>query len=600
MSWFRQAANAAKHRGATPRSVAYSSSPLLASKTPPWRSKFLVALVGLGFVVLAGRAVYVQIVGTQFFQKQGEIRYARTLDLPASRGRILDRNGLILAASVPAPSLWAIPKDVDADRAQRRQLARLLGMTAAELEAKLAENPNFVWLRRQVDDPVAQEVLALKLKGVHQVREYKRKYPEGESAAHVVGFTNVEERGQEGIELAFEHELAGRDGSRRVIKDRLGRVVEDIGESVAPVDGRDITLSIDSKVQFFAYQRVRDAVIAHKAKSGSVVVLDAQTGEVLALANYPSYNPADRRRLTGAQLRNRAMTDTFEPGSTMKPFIVSLALETGRVSPQTVINTAPGRITITGSSISDAHPHGELTVEQVIQKSSNVGTVKMAMQMQPREMWDLYTQVGFGQKPQVTFPGAVTGRLRPYKTWRPIEQATMSYGYGLSTSLFQLARAYTVFAHDGELLPVSLLRQPDLTPEHEIAGLRVLSAPTTQKVRKMLQMAAGPGGTGPKAQVMGYSVGGKSGTAHKQEGAGYADKKYRAWFVGLAPVSQPRIVVAVLVDEPNAGKYFGGDVAAPVFSEVVQQTLRMMNVPPDLDVKSQIQSKDIQATEESF
>lgn len=600
MSWFRRAANAAKHRGATPRSVAYSSSPLLASKTPPWRSKFLVALVGLGFVVLAGRAVYVQIVGTQFFQKQGEIRFARTLDLPASRGRILDRNGLILAASVPAPSLWAIPKDVEADKAQRRQLAKLLGMTGSELDAKLAENPNFVWLRRQVDDPVAQQVLALKLKGVHQVREYKRKYPEGESAAHVVGFTNVEERGQEGIELAFERDLAGRDGSRRVIKDRLGRVVEDIGESVAPVDGRDITLSIDSKVQFFAYQRVRDAVVAHKAKSGSVVVLDARSGEVLALANYPSYNPSDRRSLNGAQLRNRAMTDTFEPGSTMKPFIASLAIETGRVTPQTVIQTAPGRITITGSTISDAHPHGELTVEQVIQKSSNVGTVKMAMQMQPREMWELYTQVGFGQKPQISFPGAVTGRLRPYKTWRPIEQATMSYGYGLSTSLFQLARAYTVFAHDGELLPAALLRQPDLTPGHEIAGLRVLSVPTAQKVRKMLQMAAGPGGTGPKAQVMGYSVGGKSGTAHKQEGTGYAEKKYRSWFVGLAPVGQPRIVVAVLVDEPNAGKYFGGDVAAPVFSEVVQQTLRMMGVPPDLDVKSQIQTREIPAEEESF
>jgi cell division protein FtsI (penicillin-binding protein 3) len=600
MSWFRKATQAAKNRGATPRSVTYSSSPLLASKTPPWRSKFLVALVGLGFVVLAGRAVYVQIVGTQFFQKQGEIRFARTLDLPASRGRILDRNGLILAASVPAPSLWAIPKDVEADKGEKRQLAKLLGMSASELDAKLAENPNFVWLRRQVDDPVAQQVLALKLKGIHQVREYKRKYPEGESAAHVVGFTNVEEKGQEGIELAFEKDLAGRDGSRRVIKDRLGRVVEDIGESVAPVDGRDITLSIDSKVQFFAYQRVRDAVVANKAKSGSVVVLDAQTGEVLALANYPSYNPADRRTLNGAQLRNRAMTDTFEPGSTMKPFIVSLALETGRVTPQTVINTAPGRITITGSTISDAHPHGELTVEQVIQKSSNVGTVKMAMQMQPREMWDLYTQVGFGQKPQISFPGAVTGRLRPYKTWRPIEQATMSYGYGLSASLFQIARAYTVFAHDGQLLPVSLVRQPDLTPEHEIAGLRVLSEGTTQKVRKMLQMAAGPGGTGPKAQVMGYSVGGKSGTAHKQEGTGYADKKYRAWFVGLAPVSKPRIVVAVLVDEPNAGKYFGGDVAAPVFSEVVQQTLRMMSVPPDLDVKSQIQSREIPAVEESF
>lgn len=589
-------------RGAQPnvRSVVYSSSPLLASKTPSWRSKFLVALVGLGFVVLAGRAIYVQIVGTDFFQKQGEIRYARTLDLPASRGRILDRNGLILAASVPAPSLWAIPKDLEADKTQKRQLAKLLGMTAAELDAKLAENANFVWLRRQVDDPVAQQVLALKLKGVHQVREYKRKYPEGESAAHVVGFTNVEEKGQEGIELAFERELAGRDGTRRVIKDRLGRVVEDIGESLAPVDGRDITLSIDSKVQFFAYQRVRDAVIANKAKSGSVVVLDAQSGEVLALANYPSYNPADRRTLNGAQLRNRAMTDTFEPGSTMKPFIASLAMETGRVTPNTVIQTAPGRMTITGASISDAHPHGELTVEQVIQKSSNVGTVKMAMQMQPREMWDLYTQVGFGQKPQIAFPGAVTGRLRPYKTWKPIEQATMSYGYGLSTSLFQLARAYTVFAHDGELLPVTLQREPDLAPEQRAAGLRVLSEKTTRDVRRMLQLAAGPGGTAPKAQVMGYSVGGKSGTAHKQEGAGYAEKKYRSWFVGMAPINQPRIVVAVLVDEPNAGKYFGGDVAAPVFGEVVQQTLRMMSVPPDLDVKPQIVSRELPAVEESF
>jgi cell division protein FtsI (penicillin-binding protein 3) len=589
-------------RGAAPnvRSVVYSSSPLLASKTPPWRSKFLVALVGLGFAVLVGRAVYVQIVGTQFFQKQGEIRYARTLDLPASRGRILDRNGLILAASVPAPSLWAIPKDFEADKAQKRQLARLLGMTGAELDARLAENANFVWLRRQVDDPVAQQVLALKLKGVHQVREYKRKYPEGESAAHVVGFTNVEEHGQEGIELAFERDLAGRDGSRRVIKDRLGRVVEDIGEGAAPVDGRDITLSIDSKVQFFAYQRVRDAVIANKARSGSVVVLDAQSGEVLALANYPSYNPADRRTLTGAQLRNRAMTDTFEPGSTMKPFIAALAMQTGRVTPATVIQTAPGRMSITGATISDAHPHGELTVEQVIQKSSNVGTVKMAMQMQPREMWDLYTQVGFGQKPQIAFPGAVTGRLRPYKTWKPIEQATMSYGYGLSTSLFQLARAYTVFAHDGVLLPTTLQRDAGRPADPTPAGLSVLNGKTARDVRRMLQMAAGPGGTAPKAQVMGYSVGGKSGTAHKQEGAGYADKKYRAWFVGMAPISQPRIVVAVLVDEPNAGKYYGGDVAAPVFAEVVQQTLRMMSVPPDLDVKSQIVSRELPAVEESF
>jgi cell division protein FtsI (penicillin-binding protein 3) len=577
------------------RSVNYSSSPLLASKTPPWRSRFMVAMIGLGFCILLGRALYVQVVGAAFFQRQGEIRYARTLELSASRGRITDRNGLLLASSVPAPSLWAIPKDFDAGKAQRRQLAKLLDMTPLELDKRLDDSPNFVWLRRQVDDAVAQEVQKLGLKGVHQVREYKRKYPEGEAAAHVVGFTSVEEKGQEGIELAFQNELAGRNGSRRVIKDRLGRVVEDIGESVSPVDGQDIELSIDTKVQFFAYQRIRDAVAEHKAKAGSVVVLDAQTGEVLALANYPSFTPADRRNLSGAQLRNRALTDTFEPGSTMKPFIVSLALETGRVKPTTVIATAPGRLTITGSTISDAHPHGDLTVEEVIQKSSNVGVVKMAMQMQPREMHEMFTHIGLGQKPQLSFPGVVTGRLRPYKTWRPIEQATMSYGYGLSASLFQLARAYTVFAHDGELMPVTLQKQTQ-----PVAGVRVLSPETAAAVRKMLQMAAGPGGTAPLAQAIGYSVGGKSGTAHKQEGKGYADKKYRSWFVGLAPVSNPRIVVAVMLDEPSNGQYFGGTVAGPVFSAVVQQTLRNLNVPPDIEVRPHIVSRQLPAVEESF
>jgi len=582
------------------RSVTYSTSPLLASKTPPWRSKFLVALVGASFCVLLGRALYVQVIGTDFFQKQGEIRYARTLELPASRGRILDRNGLILASSIPAPSLWAIPKDFDADKSQRRQLAKLLGMTPKELDDKFDDNQNFVWLRRQAEDQVAKDVLALGLKGIHQVREYKRRYPEGEAATHVVGFTNVEDKGQDGIELGYQGQLAGRDGSRRVIKDRLGRVVEDIGESVAPVDGRDIDLSIDSKVQFFAYQRIRDAVAEHKAQAGSVVVLDAQSGEVLALANFPSYNPADRRNLTGAQLRNRAITDTFEPGSTMKPFIAGWAMETGRVTPNTMLQTAPGRMTLTGSTITDAHPHGDLTVAQAIQKSSNVGAVRMAMQFTPKEMWELYAQVGFGQKPQIGFPGAVTGRLRPYKTWRPIEQATMSYGYGLSASLLQIAHAYTAFAHDGEVIPISLLKRPLEGPDSQIPGVRVFSPKTAQSVRDMLQLAAGPGGTGPKAQTMGYTVGGKSGTAYKQEGKGYATKKYRAWFVGLAPISNPRVIVAVMVDEPNNGKHFGGDVAAPVFSEVVQQTLRTLGVAPDLEVKTQIITKDIPAEEESF
>jgi cell division protein FtsI (penicillin-binding protein 3) len=579
------------------RSVNYASSPLLASRTPPWRSKFFVAMVMLGFLLLIGRAAYVQIIGQSFFLKQGESRYARTLELPGSRGRIIDRNGLILAASVPAPSLWAIPKDFEATPAQRARLAHLLGLSLKELEAKLGDSPNFVWLRRLADDKVAEEVRSLGIKGVYQVREYKRQYPEGEAAAHIVGFTNVEDVGQEGIELAFQRDLAGRHGTRRVIKDRLGRVVEDIGESVPPVDGRDIELSIDSKVQFFAYQRIRDAVAQHRAVAGSVVVLDAQTGEVLALANYPSYTPADRRNLTGAQLRNRALTDTFEPGSTMKPFIAAWAMETGRVTPNTVIQTAPGYISITGSTIRDAHPHGALTVAEVIQKSSNVGTVKMAMQMQPREMWELFSQVGFGQKPQIGFPGAVTGRLRPYKTWRPIEQATMSYGYGLSASLFQIARAYTVFARDGELIPTTLVKNPNA---EVVNGMRIISPNTARSVREMLQMVTAKGGTAPKAQTIGYSVGGKTGTAYKQEGRGYAERKYRSWFVGLAPIDKPRIVVAVMVDEPSAGKYFGGDVAAPVFSEVVQQTLRTLGVPPDLEVRPQIVAHDIPAEEESF
>jgi cell division protein FtsI (penicillin-binding protein 3) len=575
------------------RSVRYTSSPLLASKTPVWRSKLIVAGIALAFAGLAGRAAFVQVVGNDFFQRQGEVRFARTLELPANRGRILDRNGLILASSVPAPSIWAIPEDVDASKAQLTELAKLLDMPLAELRKKLAdEDKTFVWIKRQVDASVGEKIHALGIKGIYQRKEYKRQYPEGEAVAHVVGFTNVEDRGQEGMELAFNQDLAGRAGSRRVIKDRLGRVVEDVREQVPPVEGKDLQLSIDSKIQFFAYQKLRDAVLAHKAKAGSVVVLDSVTGEVLALANYPSFSPERRQSLSGAQLRNRALTDTFEPGSTMKPFIAALALQKGMVTPETTIQTAPGRMAIGGSSISDAHPQGLLTVNQVIQKSSNVGTVKMAMQMQPREMWEMYTQVGFGQRPQVPFPGAVSGRLRAYKTWRPIEQATMSYGYGLSTSLFQLAHAYTVFARDGDLVPVSMVKSGEPT-----AGVRVISEKNAIAVRHMLHLVTGPGGTAPKAQTMGYSVGGKTGTAHKQEGKGYADKKYRGFFVGIAPTEKPRIVVAVMIDEPSNGKYFGGDVAAPVFSETVQQTLRMMGLPPDMAVRPQIVTNPV---EESF
>ena len=577
------------------RSVNYATSPLLASKTPPWRSRFVVLLVGGAFALLLGRAVHLQIVATDFYQAQGEKRFVHKQVLPASRGRILDRNGLVLATSVALPSVQVDAKTFSADTAQRKALALALGMPAAELDDKLRdlrdlrEGSGAVVLRRHLEDAQWQAVKALALKGVQEIREYKRRYPEGEASAHVVGFTNIDDKGQEGIELAFQDALQGRAGGRTVVRDRLGRVVEDVGDQASPVNGRDVVLSVDSKVQFFAYQRVRDAVAEHKAKAGSVVVLDVQTGEVLALANYPSYDPGKRANLTGAQLRNRAITDVFEPGSTMKPLVAALALETGRVQVDTVINTAPGSLVVGPLVVRDAHPHGALTVQEVIQKSSNIGAARIAMGIPPRELWELFSSVGYGQKPQITFPGAVTGRLKAWKNWRPVEQATMAYGYGLSASLLQMARAYTPLARDGDVIPVTMLR-PEPGAD-AVQGPRVLSPSTVREIRKMLQLAAGPGGTAPKAQTIGYSVGGKSGTAHKQEGKGYASNKYRSWFVGMAPINEPRIIVAVMVDEPSNGKHYGGDVAAPVFSQVVQQTLRMMNVAPDIDVKAQISAK---------
>ena len=575
------------------RSIAYSSSPLLASKTPVWRSKFIVAGLALAFVGLAGRAAYVQVIGNDFFQRQGEVRFARTIELPANRGRILDRNGLILATSVVAQSVWAIPEDVDKDDPKLRDVAKLLDIPYADLKKRLSDDKKtFVWVKRQVDEPLAHKVKELGVKGIYLRKDYKRQYPEGEAAAHVVGFTNVEDLGQEGVELTFDKALAGKPGSRRVIKDRLGRVVEDVRDVIAPVDGPVLQLSIDSKIQFFAYQKLKDAITQHKAKAGSVVVIDTVTGELLALANYPSYNPNNRVNLSGEQLRNRALTDSFEPGSTMKPITVAMALEAGRVTPQTIIDTGPGRLTIAGATITDTHAYGALTVEGVIQKSSNIGSTKIAQRLTPQEMWTTYTALGFGQKPQIDFPGAVSGRVRPYKSWRPIEQATMSYGYGLSASLFQMARSYTAFAHDGQVIPATMLKR-----QEPAVGVQVFSAQHAAAVRKMLQMAAGPGGTGQRAQTVGYSVGGKSGTAHKQVGKGYASNRYRSWFTGMAPIEQPRIVVAVMIDEPSAGQYYGGLVAAPVFSEVVQQTLRLMGVSPDMEVKPQIVAKMV---EESF
>jgi cell division protein FtsI (penicillin-binding protein 3) len=566
-------------RVAAAKGVPFSSNPELKVKLPVWRSRFVLFVLFLAFVALTGRALWLQALSTEFLQKQGESRYARTLELPATRGKITDRNGQVLASSVPVRAIWAIPEDVlEAPKEKLRELAKLLDMNERTLRSKLDSDRSFVYLKRQVEPQVSDAVVKLGIDGIQTRKEYKRFYPEGEVMAHVVGFTNVEDLGQEGMELAWQKTLSGVIGSRRVIKDRLGHIVEDMRAVREPQDGKNLALSIDSKIQYIAFTKLKEAVEQHKAKAGGIVVLDAKTGEVLALANLPSYNPNERSVLTGAQLRNRVMTDTYEPGSTMKPFTVALALESGRVTPETSIQTAPGKITIGNATIGDAHAHGILSVAQVIEKSSNVGTAKMALQMQPQEMWEMFTTVGFGQQPKFGFPGAVAGRVRPYKSWRPIEQATMSYGHGISASLFQMARSYMIFARNGDIIPLSFVKISD-----QPIGQRVLSEKTALAMRRMLELAAGPTGTAPKAQVPGYRVAGKTGTSYKLVGGKYANK-YVGSFVGFAPASDPRVIIAVMIDEPSNGQHYGGDVAAPVFSAVAANTLRAMNVAPDSTV----------------
>jgi cell division protein FtsI (penicillin-binding protein 3) len=546
-------------------------------RLPAWRARFALAALLAAFAVLAGRSVYLQSMHTGFLQGKGEARYSRVLEVPATRGRIVDRNGDALAISTPVKSVWAIPEDVSATPAQLKSLAALLALDARELGRRLsAAEGEFVYLKRQIAPEAAARVAELGIPGVHQQSEYRRYYPGGETMAQLIGFTGVDDVGQEGVELAQQAVLAGTAGSRRVIKDRLGRVVEDVESIRAARDGRDLALAIDSKIQNLAYGALRSAVEANKARAGALVALDVRTGEILALANLPSYNPNNRTRLSGAQLRNRVMSDSFEPGSTLKPFTVGLAIETGRITPQTVIQTAPGSLTIGSYTIRDAHAGGALSAAQVIQKSSNVGAAKIALSMPREEMHDLFRRLGFGAAPRLGFPSEAAGRVREAKTWRPVEQATMAYGHGIAVSLVQLARAYTVFARDGELVPLSLLKTG--VPAE---GTRVFSPEVARAVRAMLEAAVQPGGTAPRARIAGWRVGGKTGTAHKQEKGGYAAHKYVSSFVGFAPVSAPRLVIAVMLDEPSAGVYYGGQVAAPVFAQVMQGALRMLGAPYD-------------------
>ena len=564
-------------RRRTRRGHRFTESPVLQLALQGWRSRMVGLLLMGAFAALVGRSFYLQVINNDFLQEKGESRYLRDIEVSASRGKIVDRNGDMLAVSTPMKSIWAIPADARIMSAgQKRQLAALLDMSVRDLEGRIAPEKTFVFIKRQVPPETADRIAALKLPGVHQEKEYRRYYPTGDMTAHIVGFTGVDDKGLEGVELAFQPSLIGRHGSRTVIRDRRGNIVEDIGALKPPQDGKDVRLALDSKIQYLAYSQLKAAVEKHNAKAGGAIVLDTRNGEILALVNLPSYNPNNREHLSGAQLRNRAITDTFEPGSVMKPFTAALALELGKVRPDTVINCAPGKLTIGSATISDAHPHGSLTVAQVVQKSSNVGTVKIALGFPPKDMWEMLDSVGFGQAPNLGFPGEVHGRLRPWKNWRPIEQATMSYGHGIAVSLIQLARAYAIFARDGETGPLTLIRS-DEPPVH---GARVFSQETAREIRTMLEMAVQPEGTAPKARVPGYRVGGKTGTAYKIEGGQYV-RKYIASFVGLAPIGDPRLVVAVMIDEPTGGAHYGGDVAGPVFSQIMGGSLRTLGIPPD-------------------
>ena len=559
-----------------PRGHQFAESPLLALRLPIWRSRLVVRLILAGFVVLLGKTLYLQIVQDDFLQQHGDSRYRRNLEISASRGKISDRNGDLLAVSTPMKSVWAVPADAKFSPEQSTQLARLLEINEAELARKLSSEKSFVYLKRQLPPDLGDKVAELKLPGVGLDKEYRRFYPSGEMTAHMVGFTGLDDKGLEGVELAFQGKLLGQAGSRSVIKNRRGQIIDEIGSLRPPQDGEDIRLALDSKIQYLAYSALKQAITDYQAKAGGVVVLDVKTGEILALVNAPTYNPNNRERLNGAQLRNRALTDTYEPGSVMKPFSIALALENGKVRPETIIKCAPGRLTIGTATISDSHPHGDLSVTQVIQKSSNVGTAKIASLLTPLEMWTMFEAVGFGQVSHLGFPGEVSGRVRPWKKWRPIEQATMSYGHGISVSLVQLARAYTVFAREGDMVPLTLSKRD--APASEATP--VFSSKTIHEVRAMLELAVQVGGTAPKAQVAGYRVAGKTGTAYKIEGGQYV-RKYIASFVGFAPASDPRLIVAVMIDEPTSRAHFGGDVAGPVFSAVMGGSLRTLGILPD-------------------
>ncbi|MBU1190695.1 MAG: penicillin-binding protein 2 [Gammaproteobacteria bacterium] len=542
------------------------------------RRRIVLGLFATAFVALVWRAVDLQVFNQDFLQNQGDARHLRVVTLAAHRGMILDRNGEPLAVSTPVDSVWANPQELATGREYWSALAKILQLDPDQMRRQLEARSEreFVYLKRHVDPTVAAQIRSLGAPGVALQREYRRYYPDGEVTAQVLGFTDVDDVGQEGLELAYEDWMRGESGAKRVIKDGKHSIIENV-ESIRPArPGRDLTLSIDRRIQYLAYRELKAAVQQHKARSGSVVVLDTTTGEILAMVNQPSYNPNNRSHLKPSQIRNRAVTDLFEPGSTLKAFTVACGLESGKYRPETQIDTTPGFYRVGSNLVRDVHNYGPLDVVGVIRKSSNVGSSKIALSLDKEMFWNKLHQLGFGTVSASGFPGEASGLLVNYRRWRIFEQATLSFGYGMSATPLQLAQAYGVLAADGEMRPASFLKL-DKAPR----GERVFSQRTAREMRLMLEEAVGPDGTAPAARVSGYRVGGKTGTVRKSIAGGYADNRYVSVFAGFAPSSKSRLAIAVMIDEPSNGDYYGGKVAAPVFSAVMAGALRFLNVAPD-------------------
>jgi len=541
-----------------------------------------LTLVAVFFSVLAvslvARAVQLQVFNKDFLNQQADTRHLRTERISAHRGMITDRNGEPLAISTPVDSIWANPKELAPAVDRVPQLARLLGIDPQQLIRRVTRSMDkeFLYLKRHLSPEQAQLVLDLKLPGVNVQREYRRYYPAGEVTGHLVGFTNIDDAGQEGLELAFNHWLAGESGAKRVLKDRLGRSVENVESIRPPHHGKDLQTSIDLRIQYLAYRTLKAAIRQHNAESGSIVILDVKTGEVLAIVNQPTYNPNDRSQFSAERYRNRAITDIFEPGSSIKPLVVAAALESGEYRPSSIVDTAPGFVVVGPKTIEDSRNLGRISLTTILARSSNVGVTKLAMSLEPDQLWSTMTHFGLGSLTSSGFPGESAGLLTHFNHWRPISQATLAYGYGVSVTPLQLAQAYSVFGSDGVFRPVSLVAL-DAPAE----GEQVLAADSATAVRRMLEEVVRPGGTGTKAAVTGYRIAGKTGTAWKFAAGGYSEDKYISIFAGLAPASDPRLAAVVVIDEPTGELYYGSDVAAPVFSDVVSESLRLLAIPPD-------------------